>query len=126
MGGLGAEGWVLVVVVFVVVVVVVVVVVIIEGNLRAGCEGVGGAAVFDELVVAVAAGEVGGRQGGGVECAEGEVPSQEHVQAVVDGLEGLVAEEDEGGEAGEDHACFAGAVPAVVAVYWVGEEEEGG
>lgn len=91
----------------------------VGGDLVAGFEDLLGAGEFDELVLAAAACEFGrGEGGGGVEGAEGEVFAQENIEAAVDGAEGVVADEDEGVEALEDHADFCYAVPAVVAACW--------
>ena len=50
-----------------------------------------------------------------LETARGHVLSEQHVEGGVDWLEGVVADEDDGVEAFEDHADFRRRVPAVVA-----------
>ena len=50
-----------------------------------------------------------------LEAARGHVLSEQHVEGGVDWLEGVVADENDGIEAFEDHADFRGRVPAVVA-----------
>ena len=50
-----------------------------------------------------------------LEAARGHVLSEQHVDGGVDWLEGVVADEDDGVEAFEDHADFRRRVPAVVA-----------
>ena len=50
-----------------------------------------------------------------LETARGQVLSEQHVEGGVDWLEGVVADEDDGVEAFEDHADFRRRVPAVVA-----------
>ena len=49
------------------------------------------------------------------ETARGHVLSEQHVEGGVDWLEGVIADENDGIEAFEDHADFCRRVPAVVA-----------
>ena len=96
------------------------VVFIIARDLVAGCEALLGACVFDELIFAAAGCEVVRGGFGGVQRAVGEVSAEEYVEAAVDGLEGVVADEDKGVEALEDHADLIYAVPAVMATCLAG------
>lgn len=83
----------------------------------AGCERVFGAGVFDELVFAAAGCELVGAQFGRIKATKGEVSAEEDIEAVVDGVEAVVADEDQGVEALEDHADLFDAVPTVMATW---------
>ena len=70
---------------------------------------------FGELVVALARVPVVFVELPLLETARGQVLSEQHVEGGVDWLQGVIADEDDGVEAFEDHADFRGRVPAVVA-----------
>ena len=74
-----------------------------------------GALGLAELVVALASVTLALVELPLLETARGHVLSEQHVEGGVDWLEGVIADEDDGVEAFEDHADFRGRVPAVVA-----------
>ena len=70
---------------------------------------------FGELVVALARVPLAFVELPLLETARGQVLSEQHVEGGVDGFEGVIADENDGVEAFEDHADLRGRVPAVVA-----------
>ena len=87
-------------------------------ELGAGCDEMGRADCGGKLQVAVTLAEdvLVILHVPGLERAMREVLAEKDVQAGVDGLQGRVADEDDGLETAEDHADFGDGVPAVVTI----------